>query len=366
MGGSGGWGVPRARKGSVGDGHVPRTEWDRLGVESVVAYDRSSDEKPKTAMMRSLVTGAAGFVGSHLVEALLAQGENVRGIDSFTSYYDPDRKRTHLAGVERQGDFSFVDADLNDVDLRQLLEGVEVVYHLAGQPGVRASWGEEFDIYLAQNVLATQRLLEAAKDAPLKRFVLASSSSIYGQAESFPTPEASLPRPLSPYGVSKLAAEHLANLYHSAFGVPTVVLRYFTIFGPRQRPDMAFSRFIAAALEQRPLTVLGDGLQSRDFTYVADAVSATMAAGAKGVAGRTYNIAGGCQASVLEVVGTLEELMGWPLEREHLDPVPGDPRKTGADVSLARSDLGYEPTTTLREGLGRQLEWMRSAAGLET
>jgi nucleoside-diphosphate-sugar epimerase len=311
-----------------------------------------------------LVTGAAGFVGSHLVESLLTRGDDVVGIDSFSSYYDPDRKRRHLGRVADEQRFSLVDADLNQVDLSELLGGVDVVFHLAGQPGVRASWGDEFDIYLSENVLATQRLLEAARESPVQRLVLASSSSIYGQAEAFPTPETSLPRPLSPYGVTKLAAEHLANLYHSAFGVPTVVLRYFTIFGPRQRPDMAFSRFIAAGLDRRPLAVIGDGRQSRDFTYVADAVAATMAAATSGVPGRTYNVAGGCQATVLEVIDALEELLGGPLERQHLDPVPGDPRKTGADTSLARSDLGYEPTVTLRDGLEQQLEWTRSAAAL--
>jgi nucleoside-diphosphate-sugar epimerase len=316
--------------------------------------------------MRILVTGAAGFVGSHLVEALLEQGEEVVGVDAFSSYYDPDRKRRHLDAVAQDRAFSLVDADLNEADLGGLLDGVEVVYHLAGQPGVRASWGEEFDIYLAQNVLTTQRLLEAARTGRLERFVLASSSSIYGHAETFPTPEESLPRPVSPYGVTKLAAEHLANLYHSAFDVPTVVLRYFTIFGPRQRPDMAFSRFITAALHERPLTILGDGGQSRDFTFVADAVAATMAAAARGVAGRTYNIAGGCQATVLEVVDTLEELIGHPLERQHLDRVPGDPRKTGADVSLARADLAYEPKISLRDGLKLQLDWIRSATEVLT
>jgi UDP-glucuronate 4-epimerase len=226
---------------------------------------------------------------------------------------------------------------------------------------VRASWGQEFDVYLSQNMLTTQRLLEAAKELPLERFVLASSSSIYGQAERFPTHESDRPRPVSPYGVTKLAAEHLCHLYHEAFGLPTVSLRYFTIFGPRQRPDMAFSRFIAAALAGRPLSVIGDGTQSRDFTYVADAVAATFAAGERGVPGRTYNIAGGCQATVLDVVGVLEQLFERPLEREHLPPMPGDPRKTGADASAAQADLGYEPSTGLEEGLGRQLDQMRAS-----
>jgi UDP-glucuronate 4-epimerase len=315
--------------------------------------------------MRVLVTGAAGFIGSHLVEALLERGDEVVGVDSFSPYYSITQKRANLAGVSGQRRFTFVDGDLNELDLARLLERAEVVYHLAGQPGVRASWGEEFDIYLAQNILTTQRLLEASRGRPLAKFVFASSSSIYGQAESFPTREASLPRPVSPYGVTKLAAEHLANLYHSAFDVPTVALRYFTVFGPRQRPDMAFSRFIAAALEVQPLTIIGDGGQSRDFTYVGDAVAATIAAAERGVAGRTYNVAGGCQATVLEVVQTLESLVGQPLDREHLEPVPGDPRKTGGDTSAAREDLGYAPSTSLEDGLRKQLEQARTAAATD-
>jgi UDP-glucuronate 4-epimerase len=315
--------------------------------------------------VRVLVTGVAGFVGSHLVEALLARGDEVVGVDSFTAYYSAARKRENLAEAGGHPAFTFVDGDLNDLDLARLLEEVEVVYHLAGQPGVRASWGEEFDIYLAQNVLTTQKLLEASRAFPLTKFVLASSSSIYGQAESFPTREDSLPRPVSPYGVTKLAAEHLANLYHSAFDVPTVALRYFTVFGPRQRPDMAFSRFIAAALEEQPLTIIGDGAQSRDFTYVGDAVAATIAAAESGVEGRIYNVAGGCQATVLEVVETLARLLGRPLDREHLEPVPGDPRKTGGDTTAAREDLGYAPSTSLEEGLRRQLEQARTAAAID-
>jgi nucleoside-diphosphate-sugar epimerase len=311
---------------------------------------------------RAVVTGAAGFVGSHLIEALLERGDAVVGVDSFSPYYKADRKRGNLASATADGGFTLVEADLNGLDLEALLDGADVVYHLAGQPGVRSSWGQEFDVYLDHNVLATQRLLEAAKGANLRRFVLASSSSVYGQAERFPTLESDRARPISPYGVTKLAAEHLCHLYWSAFGVECVMLRYFTIFGPRQRPDMAFSRFIAAALDERPVTIIGDGGQSRDFTYVADAVAATIAAGEGGVPGRIYNVAGGCQATVLEVVETLERLLGRQLARDHLDAVPGDPRKTGADVSAARSDLGYEPSVSLEQGLSRQLEHSRATA----
>jgi nucleoside-diphosphate-sugar epimerase len=312
--------------------------------------------------VRILVTGAAGFVGSHLVEMLLDGDHEVVGVDSFTDYYSAARKRANLARIPDGSSFDLVEGDLNELDLDRLVDGVGVIYHLAGQPGVRASWGAEFDIYLAQNVHSTQKLLEVAKTASIEKLVLASSSSVYGQAERFPTRESDLPRPISPYGVTKLAAEHLCHLYHQAFGVPVVMLRYFTIFGPRQRPDMAFSRFIAAALEERPLRVIGDGLQSRDFTYVADAAAATIAAGESGVPGRVYNIAGGCQATVLDVVAMLEQILGRPLAREHVEPVPGDPRKTGADTTAASEDLGYRPSTGLEDGLSRQVEEMRSTA----
>jgi UDP-glucuronate 4-epimerase len=311
--------------------------------------------------LRILVTGAAGFVGSHLAERLLRSGHDVVAVDSFSEYYSPAQKRDNLAAIAEHPSFTLVEGDINDLNLAALLEGVAVIYHLAGQPGVRASWGAEFDIYLSQNLLTTQKLLEATRELPLEKFVLASSSSIYGQAERFPTRESDRPRPVSPYGVTKLGAEHLCRLYHVAFGSPTVMLRYFTIFGPRQRPDMAFSRFIAAGLAGRPVTVIGDGMQRRDFTYVADAVAATIAAAERGVPGRIYNIAGGCEATVLDVVRMLEQLLGRPLERKHLAPVPGDPRKTGADISGARTDLGYEPAAGLEEGLSRQLEHARTS-----
>jgi nucleoside-diphosphate-sugar epimerase len=311
--------------------------------------------------MRAVVTGVAGFIGSHLVEALLDRGDEIIGVDCFSLYYEPDRKRANLEHVHGRERFRLVEADINALELRELLDGVDVVYHLAGQPGVRASWGQEFDVYLDQNVLTTQKLLEAGKEVGLRRFVLASSSSIYGQAEHFPTKESEAPLPVSPYGVTKVGAELLCRLYETAFGVHSTMLRYFSIFGPRQRPDMAFSRFINAALSGLPLKILGDGEQSRDFTYVGDAVAATIAAGTNGAPG-AYNVAGGCQATVLEVIDTLERILGQPLEREHLDPMPGDPRKTGADISAAQRDLEYTPAVGLEEGLTRQLEHARAAA----
>ena len=313
--------------------------------------------------MRALVTGAAGFIGSHLSEALLADGADVRGVDRLSSYYDPAIKRANLGLLLEQERFEFTEASLLDGGLERLLDGVDVVYHLAGQPGVRVSWGEEFQLYLDDNVLSTQRLLETARQLQLERFVLASSSSIYGNAESFPTKESAAPAPVSPYGVTKLAAEHLCHLYASGFGVPAVSLRYFTIFGPRQRPDMAFNRFIRAALEGGTIEVFGDGNQERDFTYVADAVAATIAAGERGEPGAAYNIAGGNHATVADVIQLIGALTGRDIAVEHRDPVIGDARKTGADTSRAAKDLGYAPKTSLEDGLARQIELERERLG---
>jgi UDP-glucuronate 4-epimerase len=308
------------------------------------------------ARVSALVTGAAGFIGSHLTERLIDDGVEVRGVDRLWDYYDVELKRANLALLESRSGFTFTEGDLNQLDLGSLLDGVEVVFHLAAQPGVRASWGREFEIYLSDNLLATQRLLEESRHHELRRFVFASSSSIYGDAEHFPTKETDTPGPVSPYGVTKLAAEHLGRQYFRGFGVPTVALRYFTIFGPRQRPDMAFNRFIRAGLDGEAIEVFGDGLQERDFTYVRDAVEATVAAGDRGAPGAAYNVAGGNAATVAEVIETLGRLLGGELAVDHQPAVIGDARKTGADTSRAREDLGYRPSVPLEEGLRRQLE----------
>jgi UDP-glucuronate 4-epimerase len=313
--------------------------------------------------MSALVTGAAGFIGSHLTERLLGDGIDVRAVDRLSDYYDVELKRANLALLESRPGFTFTEGDLNQLDLDSLLDGVDVVFHLAAQPGVRASWGREFEIYLTDNLLATQRLLEASKDLDLRRFVFASSSSIYGDAERFPTKENDTPAPVSPYGVTKLAAEHLARQYFRGFGVPTVALRYFTIFGPRQRPDMAFNRFIRAGLDGEPIAVFGDGLQERDFTYVSDAVEATVSAGDRGEPGGAYNVAGGNAATVADVIGILGSLLGGELAVDHQPAVIGDARKTGADTSRAREDLGYNPAVSLEEGLRRQVQAERERGG---
>jgi UDP-glucuronate 4-epimerase len=304
---------------------------------------------------RMVVTGAAGFIGSHLTEALLARGHHVVGIDSLCSYYDPARKRANLVAALESPRFRFVHADLTKKELEPLLDGVEVVFHLAGQPGVRVSWGKRFKSYLTDNVLATQRLLEAVRGAPGPRVVFASSSSVYGNADRYPVREEDPALPVSPYGATKLSAEHLCRLYGTTFGVPVVVLRYFSIYGPRQRPDMAFTRFIDALTAGTPLEVHGDGRQVRDFTFVDDAVAATLAAATSGRPGATYNVAGGHEASVREVIAKLAGLLGVRMRVAYGRALPGDPARSGADTSAARRDLGYRPSTELDDGLARQI-----------
>ncbi|MDQ2624538.1 MAG: NAD-dependent epimerase/dehydratase family protein [Actinomycetota bacterium] len=310
--------------------------------------------------MRALVTGVAGFVGSSIAAALVSEGWDVRGIDALTDYYDTALKEENLARLD--GAVRVVRADLLEVDLVDLLDGVDVVFHQAGQPGVRSSWGEEFGVYLDANVAATQALLEAARLSPqLHRLVYASSSSVYGDAERFPTSELDRPAPISPYGVTKLAAEHLCSLYASQFGVPTVSLRYFTVFGPRQRPDMAFTRFLTAAARGLPVTVFGTGEQVRDFTYVDDVVAANLLAATVPVKpGTVLNIAGGTNVSVNEVLEEIGGLAGSPVEVRRLARSDGDVARTGGDASRAREMLGWTPRTGITDGLARQWEWARA------
>lgn len=310
--------------------------------------------------MRVVVTGVAGFIGSHLSERLLAAGHEVVGIDCFTDYYERARKEQNLDKSRSHDGFHFNAADLVDADLARMLDGADVVYHLAGQPGVRPSWGNQFDRYVRDNVIATQRLLEALKDAPIKRFVFAGSSSVYGDAERFPTKETALPRPLSPYGVTKLAAEHLTNLYTRNFGIPAVSVRYFTVYGPRQRPDMAFSRFMQAMTDGEDIEVFGDGEQTREFTYVSDAVDGTIKASTADVVGQIFNLGGGSRVTVNKVLAMLEEISGLSIRRQNLPAAPGDPRHTGASINLARERLGWEPRVSLAEGLAKQWEWFRT------
>ncbi len=309
-----------------------------------------------------LVTGAAGFIGSHLCERLLAAGQRVIGLDDFADYYPRTAKDANLAPLLGRAGFEFISEDLVRVDLAPLVAAVDYLFHQAGQPGVRPSWGRDFNVYLDRNVRATQRLLEALKGAPrLKRLVFASSSSVYGNTRELPLREDSPTRPYSPYGVTKLAAEHLCSMYHANFGVPTVALRYFTVYGPRQRPDMGFHRFIRAALADQPVVLYGDGEQTRDFTYVSDAVEANWLALGPGATGHVFNIGGGSRVSVNHVLATLEELLGRPIRREHRAAQPGDVRDTWADTRQARDILSFTPAVSLREGLARELKWLQEA-----
>ena len=309
--------------------------------------------------MRALVTGCAGFVGSHLAESLLGDGHEVLGVDCFNDNYDRDLKAANLALLRWWPSFRFTRADLADADLPALLDGADVVFHLAAEPGVRTSWGRQFDRYLRNNVLATQRLLEASRAAPERRVVYASSSSVYGNALRLPTGEDTLPRPYSPYGMTKLSAEQLCGVYHANHGVQTVALRLFTAYGPRQRPDMAFHRFCRAVLEHRPIEVFGDGAQTRDFTYVDDVVAAFRAAAmAPDAGGRVYNVGGGSRVSLNDALALLAEAAHRPLDVRRMDREPGDVRDTAADITRAREELGFAPSTPLEVGLCVELEWM--------
>jgi|YNPNPStandDraft_1061719.scaffolds.fasta_scaffold03182_8 nucleoside-diphosphate-sugar epimerase len=313
--------------------------------------------------MKCLVTGAAGFIGSHLAERLLKDGHRVVGLDAFTDAYPASFKEANISRIRTGGEFHLVRGDLAEADLERLVDGVDVVFHLAAQAGVRSSWGRDFQIYLSRNVLATQRLLEACRDRPLRSFVYASSSSVYGEQDAYPTPEEVLPRPLSPYGVTKLAAEHLCLLYWRNHQVPTVSLRFFTVYGPRQRPDMAFYRFLEASLKGEPITVYGDGEQSRDFTYVADIVEASLMAAEAGRQGSVYNIGGGSRATLLEALETIAEVTGRRPGVRFQEAQKGDARHTWADLTRAKEELGYQPKVSLREGIAKEFEWMVEMLG---
>ena len=311
--------------------------------------------------MNVLITGVAGFIGSHLADRLLSDGQTVTGLDCFTDYYPRAYKEANLAVNAGRPGFRFVETAIQQADLPRLLDGVTHVYHLAAQAGVRKSWGRDFQIYTENNIDATQMLLEACVGLPVAKFVYASSSSVYGDESEIPMREDQVPRPLSPYGVSKLAGEQLCHLYTVNHGLATASLRYFTVYGPRQRPDMAFHRFLRAALDGSPVQVFGDGLQTRDFTFVADAVNATVLAARHGVPGRAYNIGGGSRVSVNEILDVIAEIAGRPVEIHRGPPQKGDMRDTYADTSLARADLGFAPTTSLRAGLEAEYRWLASS-----
>jgi UDP-glucuronate 4-epimerase len=299
--------------------------------------------------MRYVVTGAAGFIGSHLAEALVAAGHDVVGIDSFNDYYDPARKRENAEAL------GVVDEDLLEADLDGMLEGADGIFHLAGQPGVRASFGPDFEHYLTRNVHASARLFEAAARHGV-RLTYASSSSIYGDAEAYPTPEDAAPRPISPYGVTKLCAEHLAYAHARTTGLEAVGVRYFTVYGPRQRPDMAFTRVLEALATGAEFHLSGN--VSRSFTFVGDAVAGTLAATERAPAGEIYNIGGGEEATMTDAIALAERIAGRELLVERHGSAIGDPPRTRGDVTKAERELGWSPTTPLADGLRAQWEWV--------
>jgi UDP-glucuronate 4-epimerase len=311
--------------------------------------------------MKAVVTGVAGFVGSTLAGRLLREGHEVAGVDALTDYYDVAQKRSNLATLDGTPGFRLVEGDLNEVDLAALLDGADAVFHQAGQPGVRKSWGRDFDVYVDANVRATQRVLEACVEHPtVSRVVYASSSSVYGEAEAYPTDEDDVPRPRSPYGVTKLAAEHLCSLYAANLGVPTVSLRYFTVYGPRQRPDMAFHRFIRATLAGDPVPLYGTGEQIRDFTFIDDVVEANvLAATVPDVpAGSVLNIAGGSSISVNEVLDELGAIHGSPVRVDRQEAALGDVSRTGGATDRVQRVLGWKPRVAVRDGLRAEYDWL--------
>ena len=310
--------------------------------------------------MKALVTGAAGFIGSHLVQKLLAAGRQVVGVDSFLDNYPRPFKDGNLALFDGEKNFTFIAGDLLNLDLKTLLRDVEVVFHLAGQPGVRSSWGKEFNRYTENNIMATQLLLEAAKEVKPTKFVYASTSSVYGDTDDLPMREDGGTRPVSPYGATKLAAEHLCHLYCKAFGVPTVALRFFTVYGPRQRPDMFFHIFMRGLLRGDEVPLYDDGEQTRDFTYCGDIVDGLLGAAAYPGQGEVFNLGGGSQVSLLHAIALAEKVSGRTAKLKRFDRQKGDVRHTAARLDLARGKLGYAPKVGLEEGLRAEWQWICS------
>jgi UDP-glucose 4-epimerase len=317
------------------------------------------------------VTGAAGFIGSTLCEKLLELGHDVVGVDCFVPYYPRQLKERNLEKARQSPKFQLLEVDLCDLfasptaDGTALLQTIDVIYHQAAQAGVRASWGKDFEIYTHNNILATQKMLEACKQKPGIRVVYASSSSVYGETDRFPMRETDLTRPVSPYGVSKLAAENLMCLYHHNFGVETVSLRYFTVYGPRQRPDMAFHRIIRSILTGETFHLFGSGNQTRDFTYVGDIVDANIQAGEKGKPGTIYNLGGGTRISMNDVIALMERIAGKQANVVKEAVQLGDVTNTGADVSRANEDFGFAPKISLEEGLAKEVDYIRELLAAE-
>lgn len=309
--------------------------------------------------MKVLVTGAAGFIGSHLSERLVKMGYQVRGIDSFTPYYPREYKEDNIVELKNSKDFDFIEGDILNVDVLETLHKVDYVFHLAAQPGVRASWSD-FETYSKHNLRATHRLLEGCKKAKPKLFVFTSSSSVYGDAESYPTSERLRPMPISPYGVTKMAAERLCELYYKYYQIPTVILRYFTVYGPRQRPDMALYRFIENLLINKEIVIYGDGNQARDFTYISDIVDGTVNTLEHDVIGETINLGRGEPVSINEALKTVARFISNEPKIRFEPPKEGDALRTCADIKKAKELLKYEPKVALKDGIELQVRWQRS------
>ncbi|MBZ5752722.1 NAD-dependent epimerase/dehydratase family protein [Metabacillus rhizolycopersici] len=311
--------------------------------------------------MKILVTGAAGFIGSHLCEQLLKDTKNeVVGVDTFIGPTPDMLKQVNIKALMNHSKFQFLKLDLLTADLEHLLHDIDAVYHLAGMPGVRSSWGNDFGPYVSNNISVTQRLLEAAKNKNLTKFIYASTSSVYGE-KSGKVSEDSCPTPLSPYGITKLTGEHLCHVYQKSYNIPIIIVRFFTVYGPRQRPDMAFHRFILQILKGEPITVYGDGTQSRDFTFVSDCIDATSSILYKdNLIGSTINIGGKERASINEIIFMLEQLTNKKATIYYSQKISGEPKHTWADISLAQTLLDYEPIVTLKEGLSQEIQYIRS------
>ncbi|MCZ6469439.1 MAG: NAD-dependent epimerase/dehydratase family protein [Candidatus Dadabacteria bacterium] len=309
--------------------------------------------------MRVLVTGVSGFIGSSLSEKLLDEGFQVIGVDSFFDYYPRKIKENNLYDLLKQPDFEFVESDILGIDWDRIISQVDGVFHQAALAGVRASWGQKFDQYVQNNILGTQRLLEACKNRRVEKFIYASSSSVYGDTDELPIHENSTTNPVSPYGVSKLAAEHLASLYFKSYGVPTVSLRYFTVYGPRQRPDMAFHKFITAVINGDKIEVYGTGEQTRDFTFIDDVVQANIQAFRNARAGEVYNIGGGSRIKLIDTIRIIEEITGREANLVYTEPQRGDAKHTFSDVTKAKADFDYSPQVDVKSGLEKHYEWLK-------
>lgn len=309
--------------------------------------------------MTCLVTGAAGFIGSHLCRKLIKEGFSVTGIDSFTDSYPKWIKERNIKPLMRENKFKLLSSDLNDLELKKLLSKTDYVFHHAAQAGVRTSWGENFSVYTKNNIEATQKLLEAARDSRIKKFIYASSSSVYGFCPELPMSETSSLSPFSPYGVSKLAAEHLCFLYFKNYNVPTVSLRFFTVYGPGQRPDMAFHKFFKAIAEDKQITVYGDGKQTRDFTYVDDIIEANFSSLKNGVPGEIYNIGGGSRKKLEEIFPLIESICKKKIKKNREERQKGDVPHTLADIQKAHKELNYSPQIQLSDGLKEEWTWIQ-------